>query len=454
MRHTLHLKAPGNWINDPNGFIYYRGKYHLFYQYFPYAPVWGTMHWGHAVSEDLVHWEHLGAALFPTKYEDQNGCFSGSALEHDGKLNLYYTGIHYDEPRADNIHTCIEDRFTSSQLMLISEDGETFDNFESKRVVIPVIEDEGMGDPKDTRDPKVWEENGKFYMILGSTKGGEEGRILIFESEDALDWKYAFQVSGKRFGRILECPDLFRLGEEHVFVGSPMYIAEETCGYEHHAVWARARFCPEKGELKLSGSYQYIDYGFDLYAPQTNVDSEGRRVLIGWMRMPKTVKEPGQKEWIGMMGVPRVVKLEGGHIYFQMHPETDRYLSHELGGKEELFRQKEIYPYRLKTALSEGESLNIGGYKIRVEGDAVKTDRSGVFDGLEGYHLTSETPGLNGKYSLDIIVDSNLIEIFVNDGEYVISNVVYGLGSYIDGHVGQILAGTDTKMPFSLTSYE
>ena len=92
---TLHLKAPGNWINDPNGFIYYRGEYHLFYQHFPYAPRWGTMHWGHAVSRDLVHWEHLGVALYPTKSYDQNGVFSGSALELAGMLCLYYSAARY-----------------------------------------------------------------------------------------------------------------------------------------------------------------------------------------------------------------------------------------------------------------------------------------------------------------------------------------------------------------------
>lgn len=78
---VLHLKSPANWINDPNGFIYYKGKYHLFYQHFPYAPIWGTMHWGHAVSEDLVHWEHKKIALFPTKSYDRNGVFSGSAMK-------------------------------------------------------------------------------------------------------------------------------------------------------------------------------------------------------------------------------------------------------------------------------------------------------------------------------------------------------------------------------------
>ena len=95
-RQRLHLKAPDNWVNDPNGFIYYKGYYHLFYQYFPYGPRWGTMHWGHAVSRDLVTWEHRGIALYPTVREDRNGCFSGSAIEKDGKLYLVYTGVRYE----------------------------------------------------------------------------------------------------------------------------------------------------------------------------------------------------------------------------------------------------------------------------------------------------------------------------------------------------------------------
>ena len=99
----IHLKSPSNWINDPNGFIYYKGKYHLFYQHFPYAPVWGRMHWGHAVSDDLVTWEHKGIALYPTKKNDRSGCFSGSAVEHDGKMYIFYTGINYREEDPENI---------------------------------------------------------------------------------------------------------------------------------------------------------------------------------------------------------------------------------------------------------------------------------------------------------------------------------------------------------------
>ena len=116
MENILHLKAPGDWINDPNGFIYYKGKYHLFYQYFPCAPVWGTMHWGHAVSDDLVHWKHLGIALFPTKSYDRNGVFSGSALEIDGRMNLYYTAVRYQKENPENTNVIVDGLCEQSQL--------------------------------------------------------------------------------------------------------------------------------------------------------------------------------------------------------------------------------------------------------------------------------------------------------------------------------------------------
>lgn len=446
-RHTLHLKAPGNWINDPNGFIYYKGKYHLFYQYFPYAPVWGTMHWGHAVSEDLIHWEHLGAALFPTRYEDQNGCFSGSALEYDGKLYLYYTGIHYKNADPANIHICLNDEFTASQLIISSDDGMYFNNFSGKRVVVPVIEDENIGDRKDTRDPKVWKDGEYFYMILGSTYRKETGCAVIYKSRDAVNWEYAFQLRSERFGRILECPDLFKLGQEYIFMGSPMYIEEDAGGYEHHAVCMPAEFDAETGTLKLPEQYQYVDYGLDLYAPQTNVDKEGRRVMIAWLRMPEKVEEPGEKPWIGMMSIPRVTELVDGHIYFRVHPEVDRFFEKEYSvlGERELQNAGGIskinvkqYPYRVQTTLKDGEMLNLGGYKIWIERGFVKTDRSEVFAGIEGHRLVSTTPRLKGECCLDILVDKNLIEVFVNDGQYVISNVVYGLGNFIRGRVEKI----------------
>lgn len=275
---TLHLKAPGNWMNDPNGFIYYQGRYHLFYQHFPYAPVWGTMHWGHAVSEDLVHWEHLDIALFPTKYYDRNGVFSGSALEKDGELLLYYSAVRYLESEPENIHVSLPEQFETSQAMLVSKDGFLFDNWNAKKQIIPVLRDENIGDPVNTRDPKVFQENGCCYMILGSTCGGQAGRVLFFRSEDGQRWEYASQYSHEGFGRVVECPDLFPLGDSYVFIGSPMCIGKPGEGYEHHALCAAASFDTNTCSMELTDGFQYIDYGMDLYAPQTTLDKDGRRI--------------------------------------------------------------------------------------------------------------------------------------------------------------------------------
>ena len=111
----LHLTGKRNWINDPNGLIYYKGKYHMFYQHFPYAPQWGTMHWGHAISDDMVNWTYEPIALFPTKLYDRNGCFSGSAIEVNGDLYLYYTSVKYLDTPEDNITVPKDDLFEASK---------------------------------------------------------------------------------------------------------------------------------------------------------------------------------------------------------------------------------------------------------------------------------------------------------------------------------------------------
>lgn len=448
-------------MNDPNGFIYYKGKYHLFYQYFPYAPMWGTMHWGHAVSGDLVHWEHLGTALFPTKAYDRNGVFSGSALEKDGKLYLYYSAVRYLEMDDENIHVAYQDRYETSQAMIESDDGYHFDNWKDKRETVPIILDKETGDRTHTRDPKVWKDGDTYYMALGSTYGERKGRVLFYRSKDAKEWEYVNQCRDEGFGRILECPDLFQVEGSYVFIGSPMYAVEDGLEYAHHAMCALAQFCPVNCEMRLISESRLVDYGMDLYAPQTNVDKEGRRVMIGWMRMPETVEKKGEEPWIGMMCMPRVVEAAKGHIYFRVHPEVEGYFRKEIplgdpcDGRRRILRRKasgtgenedagedcQDVPYRLRTELKEGEELNIGGYRLWREEDAVWADRSQVYGGLTGYRLTGNTPKLGGRCELDIFVDENLVEVFVNGGQYVLSHVVYGLGDEIEGHIEHVYVG-------------
>lgn len=420
----IHFKAPNCWINDPNGFIWYKGRYHLFYQCFPYSAHWGRMHWGHAVSKDLVNWEEKGIALFPSKTDDRSGCFSGSAIEYKDKMYIYYTGVNYTEEDPENINCCINDTFTAAQLMITSEDGMKFDNITDKKTVIPPIEDKKIGDKNHTRDPKVWRGKDAWYMVLGSTVD-KNGRLLFYKSSDLKTWQYLNYCEKDGFGWMWECPDFFEIDGKGVMIFSPMGFFNDGNGYDSVAVCMLSSFDENTGKMELSENYQLFDYGIDLYAPQSTTDKDGNRVVIAWARMPEAViTEKG--EWCGMMCIPRIVDVKNNHVYIRPHTNVKNSFVTKLSAPKKS-------GYMLKTTLKNGESINVGGYVIKRENDKVATDRSEVFNIKGNYRLIAETPVINDGYELEIYVDEHLVEVFINNGEYVISNVVYGLTEEITG---------------------
>ncbi len=420
----IHFKAPNCWINDPNGFIWYKGWYHLFYQCFPYSAHWGRMHWGHAVSKDLVNWEEKGIALFPSKTDDRSGCFSGSAIEYKDKMYIYYTGVNYTEEDPENINCCINDAFTAAQLMITSEDGMKFDNITDKKTVIPPIEDKKIGDKNHTRDPKVWRGKDAWYMVLGSTVD-KNGRLLFYKSSDLKTWQYLNYCEKDGFGWMWECPDFFEIDGKGVTIFSPMGFFNDGNGYDSVAVCMLSSFDENTGKMELSENYQLFDYGIDLYAPQSTTDKDGNRVVIAWARMPEAViTEKG--EWCGMMCIPRIVDVKNNHVYIRPHTNVKNSFITKLSAPKKS-------GYMLKTTLKNGESINVGGYVIKRENDKITTDRSEVFNIKGNYRLIAETPVINDGYELEIYVDEHLVEVFINNGEYVISNVVYGLTEEITG---------------------
>mgnify|MGYP003279848846 FL=1 len=420
----IHFKAPNCWINDPNGFIWYKGRYHLFYQCFPYSAHWGRMHWGHAVSKDLVNWEEKGIALFPSKTDDRSGCFSGSAIEYKDKMYIYYTGVNYTEEDPENINCCINDTFTAAQLMITSEDGMKFDNITDKKTVIPPIEDKKIGDKNHTRDPKVWRGKDAWYMVLGSTVD-KNGRLLFYKSSDLKTWQYLNYCEKDGFGWMWECPDFFEIDGKGVTIFSPMGFFNDGNGYDSVAVCMLSSFDENTGKMELSEDYQLFDYGIDLYAPQSTTDKDGNRVVIAWARMPEAIiTEKG--EWCGMMCIPRIVDVKNNHVYIRPHTNVKNSFVTKLSAPKKS-------GYMLKTTLKNGESINVGGYVIKRENDKITTDRSEVFNIKGNYRLIAETPVINDGYELEIYVDEHLVEVFINNGEYVISNVVYGLTEKITG---------------------
>lgn len=305
MRQRYHFMAETGWINDPNGLIYYKGKYHFFYQYNPYHGFWENMHWGHAVSEDLFHWEYLPIALAPSEeYEDhlKGGCFSGSAIEHEGKLYLIYTAA------ANH-----GNGFVQTQCIAYSEDGINFEKYEKN----PVLKAPEGVMTDSFRDPKVWKHEGRYYMVCGVSKDNK-GQALLYRSDDMLQWSFVNVLAESRgeWGRMWECPDFFSIEDKYVLTFSPIGVGERT------GVYLIGDFDYETGRFDYNISGE-IDWGHDYYAPQSFLAPDGRRIMVAWSNewewMPffKDWGPTYREGWCGFFNIPREVELtETGRLCF------------------------------------------------------------------------------------------------------------------------------------------
>ncbi|MCD8217711.1 MAG: glycoside hydrolase family 32 protein [Clostridiales bacterium] len=305
MRQHYHFMAQTGWLNDPNGLIFYKGKYHFFYQYNPYCGFWDYIHWGHAVSDDMLHWEYLPIALAPSEHYDDHrkgGCFSGSAIEHDGKLFLAYTGT-----------TNNGNGFEQTQCIAYSEDGIHFEKYDGN----PVLKaPEGV--PADQfRDPKVWEHEGTYYMVCGASRENR-AQALLYRSTDLIHWEFFNVLAESRgeWGSMWECPDFYPLGDKYVLMFSPMGAGERT------AVYLVGDFDYETGKFTCQVSGE-MDWGFDFYAPQSFLAPDGRRLIVGWANewdwMPfwKDWGPTYREGWCGSFNIPREVLLtEDGDLQF------------------------------------------------------------------------------------------------------------------------------------------
>ena len=179
--------------------------------------------------------------------------------------------------------------------------------------------------------------------------------------------------------------------------------------------------------MELPEEYQFLDYGTDLYAPQSTLDESGRRILTAWLRMP----EPVDGKWQGMMCIPRVVEVQKDHIYFRVHPNVQAVYTKEISEPSEADESG----YRLRFSLEDGDKVNVGGYVISREGNKICTDRSALFEKFPNHRVKFETPELKDGFEIEAYVNPNQISVFVNNGEAVITNTVYDLKKEINTDV-------------------
>ena len=424
-----HIAAPAGWVNDPNGFCFFGGQYHFFYQHHPYSVEWGPMHWGHVVSDDLVNWKHLPIALAPDKDYDNEGVFSGSGIEKDGKFYLMYTGnISY----PDGGHA-------QKQCLAVSKDGISFEKVE----INPIIEAPENVDMStvDFRDPKVWKNGNKYYAVLGSkTADGQRGEILLFESTDLENWTFkniSAQGEGNQ-GNMWECPNFAKVGNKDVFIISPMDIQATGNKFVNNVdvIYTVGKLDYDTGIFE-HGDFEPLDWGFDFYAPQVTKVPDGRNIFIGWLDMWR-VPQPEQADgWAGLMTVPREMKFKGGKLYTPPIAELEKLRTSEkiytdLSLEEETELKDiagETGELCLQVDLSKSKKFSIELRKtakisFNAESGVLKFTRDGSGnEELAGERKVQIFPG--NKLNLRIYIDRSSIEIFVNDGEKVLSGRIY-----------------------------
>ena len=296
---SFHITGERGWINDPNGLIYYNGQYHAFFQHYPDDIRWGPMHWGHVVSDDLTNWKYLPIALTPGDDCDKNGCFSGSAIVHDGKLWLMYTGF-IENQGGESIRQV--------QCLAESSDGV---NFKKHGIVIG---EEHLPDgfaPCDFRDPKVWLHNGYFWCIVAARKIEGRGRILLFKSKDLFNWEFVNDLLGKdSLGTMIECPD-YNEQMGYLFFCEQFQPSENGVHLNIHTCRVAIGKIDYSTGTFIEESREIVDYGFDMYAPQTFA---GKPAFMGWLNMWDRNVPSEKYGFAGMLTVPRKIFVKDGRL--------------------------------------------------------------------------------------------------------------------------------------------
>jgi beta-fructofuranosidase len=409
-------------MNDPNGPVYFNGKYHMFCQFNPLAAVWGDMSWYHSESPDMLHWTHLPLAMTPTPDSpDSFGCFSGSAIQVGKRVYQVYTGTKLSSRELATIRDG-EDKIQESQCIAWSDDPALVKWTKLPEPIIP-LPPPGM---KITgfRDPSAWNQGDWYYMTVGSGEAEVGGCVLLYRAkklDDPKSWEYLHKLTSGEWngrktanpcddGEMWECPDFFALDGGHVLIYSTLGKVIWESG---HLDEATMKFTKSKtGELDLGA----------FYAPKTQLDAKGRRILWGWIQEKRSDAEMKVAGWSGMMSLPRVLSLDkDGTLRIKALPET-------AGLRAGLLPAKGLRPGKLDAASldatlpkASGEVL-CAGRKGAAMQFAIKLNETDLLHAtyvpdthkfiLEGKEIALEPTDLP---SLHAYVDGSVIELIVSE---------------------------------------
>lgn len=439
-RPQIHFSPKAHWMNDPNGMVYYKSTYHLFFQHYPGDIIWGPMHWGHAVSKDLIHWKELPIALYP---DSLGYIFSGSVVVDSnntsgfgkkGKTPLVAIFTHHD-PKGEKAG---RDDFQNESLGYSLDEGVTWTKYQGN----PVIKNPGI---RDFRDPKVmWNSQQKKWVMTLATLD----HITFFSSPDLKHWKQESEF-GKQMGAhggVWECPDLFAMklnGKTHWLLivnlnpGGPnggsatQYFVGDFDGHN---------FTPADTQTR------WLDYGPDEYAGITWNNTGNRHIFLGWMSNWEYANNVPTVKWRNAMTIPRELGLKqvNGKMLLTSNPvsELSRIECKPVPVSNSLLKRKQIKAmssqfilkfnvnrindYAVTFSNDEGERL-IVGYDHNKKQYIIDRAKSGKIDFNPEFAKSAFAPRISNMSSshIQLIVDASSVELFADGGLTVMTSIFF-----------------------------
>jgi beta-fructofuranosidase len=408
-RPQYHLTPPANWLNDPNGIIEYEDRYHVFYQYNPGGPMHGTIHWGHAVSDDLVHWEDEPVALSPSPDgPDRDGCWSGCAIENDGTATIFYTG-----GRDTRQLPCRADAL-DSDLRKWEKD--------PRNPIIEEVPENVVGSEHweaEFRDHCIWFSDERWHHLIGSGLRDVGGAVFYYTSPDLDEWEYVgpLLVGSGETGAMWECPELLELGE---------YDLLHVSNYED-VIYFLGEFGEQDFHTERRG---LLDHG-DFYAPQS-LFGEDRYVMWGWIPELRDERAQWEAGWSGTLSIPRELTIENDQLKQRPIPELEA-LRHSHARHADLTVENsnqtlDVRGRTIELRATIHAEANEAGFSVFESPDGVERTRIGIQDEKvivhrEASSLASssvdhrELPLMNLERPLDlrVFLDGSVLEIFVNE---------------------------------------
>ncbi len=423
-RPAYHFTPPANWLNDPNGLVKWNGCYHLFYQYNPAGPFHNTIHWGHAVSDDLLTWRDEPVALSPSPDgPDRDGCWSGCAIDDDGTPTVLYTG--------GNGRTQLPCLATAEDpdLRHWRKHG---DNpvIEEPPPEVDVVETEHWD--AEFRDHSVWREGDTWYQVIGTGVDGAGGAALLYSSDDLRDWRYEgpLLVGGGEGGAVWECPEMLDLGGKQLLHVSNyedvLYFVGELDNREFRV--------DRRGVL---------DHG-DFYAPQSMRDGD-RSLTWGWLPEARDLGAQWDAGWSGALSVPRVLSLgPGGRLRQSPAEEVAALRERRLAAPESFDLDSErrtldasgrTLELQVEVALSDATAFELTAFESPDGGERtpIRYTREGELlveraSSSRDPRATADTQRMtvtpyDEPLSLRIFLDGSVVEVFANRRHCLTSRV-------------------------------